>query len=507
LTTSPSAHQRPPWVYEKKAFVYAPEFNVGCLTEVRVSHDQKEGQGYVSIKSRLCLADMDTNQVIILRICPKLVDMCTVKLTCETGTVSEQVISMLRGVKAASEVSKLRLTLKEPGVVLVPSGLSVIRPAEVGNVSYNAFSRICQAKQIVLYFVKRQFNQDDSFGLRAFASAVRSRSIEAQPLDYTRFNSGQGVRESDWTVFEQPPSDPPAYRPLSPSAKCVLGKRLRGGGRPSASTVSPLYQLPDHHPPPTWSATEVASTDTEIDSREQHNTVHNSTTFARADTLSNSPSPIRPTIFTHEKREEQDALTIQHVLKSLGDIPDNIVREVFKQPRYQRLLQEAALDDPAASSLPVTLTSIEKIVEDRVDRLVTERLADLTKSAFKTHTKQQVHRIVQAQLPLAAELVLKETIGDWQDQFYEDCKANEANLLEIVDDGRLRLRETVDECETEVKESIEGQLSRFGEQVAKVDSEVKEQVAEALYWTGKIESGIYERKGNASQEVIRSRSV
>jgi hypothetical protein len=200
-------------------------------------------------------------------------------------------------------------------------------------------------------------------------------------------------------------------------------------------------------------------------------------------------------------------LTIQHVLKSLGDIPDNIVREVFKQPRYQRLLQEAALDDPAASSLPVTLTSIEKIVEDRVDRLVTERLADLTKSAFKTHTKQQVHRIVQAQLPLAAELVLKETIGDWQDQFYEDCKANEANLLEIVDDGRLRLRETVDECETEVKESIEGQLSRFGEQVAKVDSEVKEQVAEALYWTGKIESGIYERKGNASQEVIRSRSV
>ena len=70
---------------------------------------------YVSIKSRLCLADMDANQVIILRICPESVDMCTVKLTCEPGTVSEQVISMLRGVKGASEVSKLRLTLKEPG--------------------------------------------------------------------------------------------------------------------------------------------------------------------------------------------------------------------------------------------------------------------------------------------------------------------------------------------------------------------------------------------------------
>lgn len=248
---------------------------------------------------------MDAKQVIILRICPKSVDMCTVKLTCETGTVSEQVISMLRRVRGASEVSKMRLTLKEPGVVLVPSGLSVIRPAEGGNISYNAFSRICQAKQIVLYFDKRQFNQDDSFCLRAFANALRSRSIEARPLDYTRFNSGHGVRERDWTVFEQSTSDPPAYRPLSPSANRVLGKRLRGGGRPSASTVSPLYQLPDHHPPPAWSATEVASTDTEIDSRKRHNTVHNSTTFARAGTLSNSPSSIRPTIFMQETRQQQ----------------------------------------------------------------------------------------------------------------------------------------------------------------------------------------------------------
>lgn len=199
-------------------------------------------------------------------------------------------------------------------------------------------------------------------------------------------------------------------------------------------------------------------------------------------------------------------MTILHVKKLLDNFPDDIVCGILRQPRYQRLSQEAALGSPAASSSPITLASIENIVENRLDRYVAERLDGLTRSAFKSLTQQRLHRIVEAQLPLAADLILNGAIESYRDQFYEDCKVNEASLLEIVDDGRVRLREAAGECENEVKESVEKQISRLEDQRAKVDGEVKCQLAELVYWSGTLASEVPKTKGNTSQEA-RSRSV
>ena len=151
MASSSSARQKPSWHYEKKVFVYAPTFNVGCLAQVRVCHDRKLGQGYVSIKMRLSLADMDGNQVIMFRVCPEMVHMCSVKSTCN-NSIPDRIISTLRAVKKASEVSAMKLDLNKTGIVLVSSNLSTIRPAKVGDANYNAFSRICHTKTINLYF-------------------------------------------------------------------------------------------------------------------------------------------------------------------------------------------------------------------------------------------------------------------------------------------------------------------------------------------------------------------
>lgn len=97
-------------------------------------------------------------------------------------------------------------------------------------------------------------------------------------------------------------------------------------------------------------------------------------------------------------------------------------------------------------------------------------------------------------------------IESYRDQFYEDCKINEANLLEIVDDGRVRLREAVDECENEVKESVEKQISRLEDQSAKVGGEVKSHLAELVYWSGTLASEVSDTTDNRSQEV-RSKPV
>jgi hypothetical protein len=190
----------------------------------------------------------------------------------------------------------------------------------------------------------------------------------------------------------------------------------------------------------------------------------------------------------------------------LDNIPDNIVCEILKQPRYHRLQLEAALESSSASSSPITLASIENIIENRLDRYVAERLDGLTRSAFKSLTQQPLYRIVEAQLPLAADIILNGAIESYRDQFYEDCKVNEAYLLEIVDDGRVRLREAVDECENEVKESVEKQIGRLEDQSAKGGGEFKSHLAELVYWSGTLASEASKKTGDRSQEV-RSKSV
>lgn len=94
-------------------------------------------------------------------------------------------------------------------------------------------------------------------------------------------------------------------------------------------------------------------------------------------------------------------------------------------------------------------------------------------------------------------------IESYRDQFHEDCKINEANLLEIVDDGRVRLREAADECD---KESVEKQISMLEDQSAKVGGEVKSYLAELVYWSGTLASEASRITGSGSQEV-RSKSV
>lgn len=96
---------------------------------------------------QLSLADMDENQMIKLGVCPEMVHMCSVK-SARDGSIPDQVVSMLRGVKEASEVSAFELHPHTPDIFLIPSSLSTIRPAKVGDVNYNAFSRICQTETI-----------------------------------------------------------------------------------------------------------------------------------------------------------------------------------------------------------------------------------------------------------------------------------------------------------------------------------------------------------------------
>ena len=113
---------------------------------------------------------------------------------------------------------------------------------------------------------------------------------------------------------------------------------------------------------------------------------------------------------------------------------------------------------------------------------------------------------METQLPLTANLIFNGAIESYRDQSYEDCKINEASLLEIVNDGRVRLRETADECEIEVKESVEKQISRLEDQGAKVTDEVNIHLAELVYWSGTPASEASKTTGNRSQEA-KSKSV
>ncbi|TIA30693.1 hypothetical protein D6C78_09425 [Aureobasidium pullulans] len=81
------------------------------------------------------------------------------------------------------------------------------------------------------------------------------------------------------------------------------------------------------------------------------------------------------------------------------------------------------------------------------------------------------------QLPLAADLLLHGAIEGYRDQFYEDCKMNEASLLEMVDEGRTQVQDTTNECIAEINDTIQNQIGVLESWSGESSTSIGEQLA------------------------------
>lgn len=315
-------------------------------------------------------------------------------------------------------------------------------------------------------------------------------------------------------------SNPPPYK-HTVSTGSVLGKRYLDAddSLPSASTSMNLATCP-YFPPP-WSPTEV-NTPTEVNSPTEFNTptrVHssidtstpeNANVSFQARTLSthcHSSPHIRPTFFASEtKLRREDALKVQHLREMIETLPDHLVLELLREPRVQKLLATQREVEQAGIPLDsgrVAVAEVEKSATSHKGRWDDEGLDQKIKRAFESLVHQRLESLVKDQLPvlireelpLAIDEPLNFAVEQIRDEFHEDCKMNEAKLIEIIDDGRTELHDETDKCTTEINDMVQGQIDELEYQTEKTSILVGEQLAFLGYWSDRFA----ESNGNTEQ--------
>ncbi|CAD0114411.1 unnamed protein product [Aureobasidium uvarum] len=480
--TARTATQEPFWLFEKAVLAHAPEFDVACVARLRIAHDQTGDQGSISIRFNAALTELG-KQTLMLNIRPEEVDTCTVVAKSNNQLIPDRMFSMVPvSVTNPAAVSTLILCINTTGVVLVPPSAdgTTLSPAVPTDANFQAFAKLCQSKTIHLHLAKQQFKDGDLQQLRTFSGAVRARMLKAQPLDYKRLNAGHGAIERDWRVFEQVTNPPPYCEP--PSTQSVLGKHPRDDTPSEAHSASPTVCSP---PPPPWSPTEV-----------------NTPT-----TRSPSPAHISPTKFTADsKQSHRERVKMVELQRQLSALPDDLVREALAGSGHRHLLAPIAqrspkkfskdmklvLDQDHLSSAPSDAQEAAMIA--RVDKIIEERLDKLTKDAFKSLTQRRLHALVESRLPVAAELFLNGAVADHRDQFYEECKTNEVNLREHVDEGITEVRDVTNECTREISELAQQCMDSLDEHSKRLDASAEQELSKLKRWFAELAQSFFDKK-------------
>ncbi|THZ42810.1 hypothetical protein D6C90_05200 [Aureobasidium pullulans] len=338
------------------------------------------------------------------------------------------------------------------------------------DAAFHAFQRICRSKIIHLHFSKQQLKNDDIRQLRTFSGALRAGLLSAQPFDYKRLDAGRGAIEKDWRVFEAS-EDPPAY---AASVKSVLGKRTRA--------------------PPPWSPTEV-----------------NTPT-----TRSCSPAHISPTHFIEPTQSRKERLKVLGLQQQLHGLPDSLVRQILVGSGHNHLLvlaTEAGLEKLSkgtklfnnSESPPRGLTdeSEDTIAITRIDKIIEQRLGQLTKDAFKRLTRTHLNTLVESQLPVAADLFLNGAVADYRDQFYEECQLNENSVRENIDEGLTEIRDVTNDCTKEVQELAQQCMDSLDEHSKRLDASAEHELSKLKRWFAELAGSFLDKEVPKSSPTRR----
>ncbi|CAD0085524.1 unnamed protein product, partial [Aureobasidium vineae] len=496
--TARSATPEPLWVFEKAVLAHTPEFDVACVARLRIAHDQTGDRGSISIRFNAALTEFG-KQTLMLNIRPEGVDTCTVVAKSNNQLIPDRMFSMVPvSVTNPAAVSTLILCLNTTGVVLVPPSAdgTTLSPAVPTDAHFQAFAKVCQSKTIHLHLSKQQFKDGDLQQLRTFSGAVRARMLKAQPLDYKRLNAGHGAIEKIGRFSSRRSTLRLTANP--PQHKVCLENILEylDDSPSEAHWVSPTLCSP---PPPPWSPTEV-----------------NTPT-----TRSPSPAHISPTKFTTDtKQSHRERVNMVELQRQLSALPDDLVREALAGSGHQHLLAPVTRRSPKKLSedtklvhdrdvLPTASTDAkEAAIVARVDKIIEERLGKLTKDAFKSHTQRRLHALVESQLPIAAELFLNGAVADHRDQFYEECKTNEVNLREHVDEGITEVRDVTNECTREISELAQQCMDSLDEHSKSLDASAEQELSKLKRWFAELAQSFFDKKtGVESTPLTTARRI
>ncbi|OGM43369.1 hypothetical protein ABOM_008725 [Aspergillus bombycis] len=450
--TTPS--QNLPWVFNKAVIVHSPDLDVSCRASLRIFHDKTAGRGSITLSITADLANPRVRAQVRLNIPPERVAKCTLHKTSNDGLCSPSLVPTIPAlVTNVSAVSTLCLTLSTIGIVFCPSETESLSPTTPGNLNFHSFAKICRSESLRIHFARRQCVNKELNKLESFSQALRGRSLEAEPFDHARHRMVQ----RDWHVFGLA-SDPPPYcqeavseqvKQVGPPPYCeesvseqVVRKRRRDS--------MPLDNKPRK--------IALLSSPASLGSPTEPDT-------PRTLRLSPpSPSLIRPTCFTRALspgRTERNRLAgLVHEFSSLSE---DQAREVLIASGHAHLL---AMPNDVDSGLPSASASA-KVSFAKGELIKRRRLERYIDKIIKRHISPIVDEIVES------------AVSKSRDQFFDECKMNEAEFREQVDDGNSEVRTMANECMKEMKEEAQKHIHEIEEQAQQCMNDIQNQGIEA----------------------------
>lgn len=172
-------------------------------------------------------------------------------------------------------------------------------------------------------------------------------------------------------------------------------------------------------------------------------------------TLSPSPSPIRPTYFTHASspgRTERDGLA--HLEHELRGASDDVIRELLIRLGRKHLL---ALSENMHGDLPfaseeVSFAKVE-MIEGRLRRYIDE--------------------IIEGRLKSHVDKIVDSAVSECRDQIFDEFQTNKAEFCEQVDDSKCELRILANECMEDMKEQAQGHQYEMEEQAQQYMNDIQ----------------------------------
>ncbi|KAF7133799.1 hypothetical protein CNMCM5793_005211 [Aspergillus hiratsukae] len=467
--------QNSPWVLKKAVLVHAPNLDVFCRADLRIDHNQTARQGSISLSITANLANMSgRSQVLTLNIPPDRVGKCALARKSNDNLCPSHFLSILPApVTNVSDVSTLSLSLGTTGIVLCPSGMESLSPATPGHVGFRSFARICQSEFIRLHFSRRQFVNKELDKLENFSCALRKRSLQTVSFNHAR----HGVVQKDWRVFSLSP-DPPPYcqEPLSKQAKeadpplyCEESVSEQGVGkrRRDPWSMSPNDERRKRLLLP---SPQLIGSPTEVNT---------------PSTLSPSPASIRPTYFTHASSPgHTECKRLTRLENELRGVSDDLIRQLLIRSGRQHLL--AMPKDVDRDIEKISFAEVETI-ERRLKRYVDE----IIERRLKSHVLDEI---------------VDSAVSECRDQIYDECKTNEAEFREQVDDGNSEVRNTANECMNEIKEQARRCMHEMEEQAQQYMKDIEDQGIE-VEMSAEEKVAKFKRWFNASaQSLLGSKS-
>lgn len=212
-------------------------------------------------------------------------------------------------------------------------------------------------------------------------------------------------------------------------------------------------------------------------------------------TRSPSPSSIRPTIFQRASSPGDPVCKkLARLEHELRGVSDDLIRELLIRSGRGHLLavpKNVDLDLPCEVQ-KVGSTEIE-MVEQRLKRYVDEMIERRLKSGI-------------------LDEVIDSAASECRDQIYDECKTNQAEFREQVDDGNSEVRNTTMECLKEINEQAQRHMHEIEEQAqqcmkdiedqgVEVEMSAKKSMAELKRWFSTPAQPLPETMSNPSHEI------